>query len=135
MEKIIWSEKFSVGNAKFDQQHRAIIDLINQLIELQEKPFDKTAVREINSDLVKYGMEHLMDEENLLQEHDYPDFIKHKHEHMLYVKKTTKFLKNTIDLNEETLSQIVEFLADWWTHHILDEDMKYKPFFEKPGIR
>jgi len=134
MEKIIWSEKFSVGHSKFDQQHQAIIDLINQLIELQKAPFDKEAVRSINSDLVKYGMEHLKDEELLLQENDYPEFLKHKHEHLLYVKKTTKYLKNTIDLDEETLSQIIGFLADWWTHHILEEDMKYKPFFENKGI-
>jgi len=133
MEKIIWSEKYSVGHEHFDEQHQAIIDLINQLIELQGKPFDKAAVREINSDLVKYGMEHLRDEETLLQENNYPEFLKHKSEHILYVKKTTKYLKNTIDINEETLSQIIEFLADWWTHHILEEDMKYKPFLENIG--
>ena len=135
MEKIIWSEKFSVGIPKLDEQHQAIIDLINQLIELQKAPFDKMAVRSINSDLVKYGMEHLKDEEELLQEYGYPEFLKHKHEHFLYIKKTTKYLKNTMDINEQTLSQIIDFLTDWWTHHILEEDMKYKPFFENKGVR
>ena len=134
MEKITWSEKFSVGNDKLDGQHQVIINLINKLSELQGLSFDKNEVRSIISDLVKYGLEHLQYEEDLLNQHDYPDFLKHKHEHILYIKKATKYMKNTSAIDEETLDQIIIFLNDWWTHHILEEDMKYKSFLGKLNL-
>jgi hemerythrin len=28
---------------------------------------------------------------------------------------------------------LIDYLSEWWIHHILDEDMKYKPFFAKKG--
>jgi hemerythrin len=128
MNKILWSDKFSVGNAKLDAQHQVIIDLINKLVDLQAQPFDKVSVRAIYSDLVKYGMEHLKYEEDLLNDHDYQDIVKHKHEHYLYVKQVTKSLKDTVNTNEESLGEMIVFLSDWWTEHILEEDMKYKSF-------
>ncbi|KHF24802.1 hypothetical protein JV46_03280 [Solemya velum gill symbiont] len=29
---------------------------------------------------------------------------------------------------------VLEFLIDWWTNHILVEDMKYKDFFRDKGV-
>ncbi len=128
MNKLVWSADMSVGHDELDRQHQVIINLINQLIDIQNSSFDKEALRDVSSELVKYSMEHLKYEEDLLQANAYPEFNKHKLEHFSYVQKTTKNLKNALNLDESCLNEMVEFLSDWWTRHILEEDMKYKDF-------
>ena len=135
MEALVWSDKFSVGVAALDEQHKQVIDLINKLIALHSTELNVDEIRSIFSDLVKYGLDHLQFEEKLLQEHDYPDYVKHKHEHFLYIKKATKQMKNVTNIDEQTLFETTEFLLDWWTHHILEEDMKYRSFLEERGIK
>jgi len=134
MEKIVWTEDYSVGVTRFDEQHQQIIDLINKLIELVELPFDKQAYHSIMSDLVTYGFEHLKYEEDMLQQHGYPSFNQHKHEHILYIQKVKKAVKNKISIDERHLIDMSRFLNDWWIEHILEEDMKYRSFFANKGI-
>jgi len=124
MEKIIWTDKFSVGHDKLDTQHQVIIDLINKLID-QKENFERDAVRAIISDLVKYGLDHLKYEENLLQDKAFDDLVKHRHEHFLYVQQATRYMKDTDKVDLKRLEEITEFLQRWWTLHILEEDMKY----------
>ncbi|KHF25181.1 hypothetical protein JV46_05680 [Solemya velum gill symbiont] len=45
------------------------------------------------------------------------------------------FSKDVVSGNKYKLSPLIlEFLVDWWTNHILEEDMKFKPFFQEKGI-
>ena len=135
MSKITWNESFSVGVNILDEQHHKIIDLINRFIEQETQAFDREILESILSELIEYGFEHLKLEEAMLEEHDYPDFQKHKHEHLLYVQKVTNSAKRKKSLNEDEFIELGEFLNQWWSDHILEEDMKYRPFFESKNIK
>lgn len=134
MSKITWNESFSVGVNVLDEQHHKIIDLINRFIDQESQPFDREVLESILSELIEYGFEHLKLEEDMLEEHDYPDFQKHKHEHLLYVQRVTRSAKRKKSLSEEEFIELGDFLNQWWTDHILEEDMKYRPFFESKNI-
>lgn len=134
MSKITWNESFSVGVNVLDEQHHKIIDLINRFVEQEDEAFDREILETVLSELIEYGFEHLKLEEAMLEENDYPDFQKHKHEHLLYVQKITQSAKRKKSLSEEEFIELGEFLNQWWTDHILEEDMKYRPFFESKNI-
>lgn len=36
---------------------------------------------------------------------------------------------------DSVLAELLEFLRDWWIHHILEEDMQYRSFFVERGVK
>ena len=135
METIQWSEEFSVGVEKLDQQHQQIIEMLNRLISTPEaRDANSETISDILTAMTRYSLEHFKTEENLMREHGYPGLEEHRQEHIAYRKKAIDFSTAT-SLGVESVPQIlVAYLSEWWTHHILDEDMKYKPCFaEKEG--
>ena len=134
MTKITWNDSFSVGIDSLDQQHQKIIELINQFVDQEDQPFDRDHLGSVLSDLIEYGFEHLRLEEDLLEEHGYPDFQKHKHEHLLYVQKVTQTAKRKTSLSQQEFIELGHFLNEWWTEHILEEDMRYRPFFMDKAV-
>ena len=133
LQKIVWTDKFSVGNKKLDDQHFKIVSFINELIDMPEIT-NQTVALECIAKMLAYSKEHLEYEEKLLNENDYPDAAVHSVVHQFYVKKVENFLKMTFSDNDNFKSEVLRFLKDWWTDHILEEDMKYRPFLEEKGL-
>ena len=126
MKKIIWDESFSVGVPILDAQHIEIIRLINKLIEAKYLETNSETISETLTSMTNYAILHFKTEEDFMIENKYPDFVAHKKEHTLYRKKTLSFCLDTM-VNKHTVPQeILTFLKDWWVHHILESDMKYK---------
>ncbi len=127
LEKIIWSDDFSVGHEKLDQQHFKIVSFINELIDRPEIKTQSEALDCIRQ-MLAYSVEHLEYEEKLLSENNYPDSVSHSVVHQFYVKKVENFLKMSFLNNNDFKFEVLDFLKEWWTYHILEEDMKYRPF-------
>lgn len=110
--------------------------MLNRLISTPEaKDTHSETISDILTAMTRYSLEHFKTEENLMREHGYPALEEHRQEHIAYRKKAIDFSTATT-LGVESVPQIlVTYLLDWWTHHILEEDMKYKPFFTKKGVR
>ncbi|MES9844035.1 MAG: bacteriohemerythrin [Candidatus Sedimenticola sp. PURPLELP] len=134
MKKIIWKDEFSVGVEELDRQHQQIIDVINTLID---KPRFLLRFQNVSSALVEltnYVSEHFLLEERLLQENGYPDLLEHSKKHTAYSKKITDLCMGSLHDKSEVPSELLGFLTDWWTNHILHEDMQYKAFFQEKGV-
>lgn len=135
MKKIVWNDEFSVGVEALDRQHQKIIGIINSMIE---KPRFLLRFHNTSSalmELTNYVSEHFLLEERLLQENGYPDLIEHSEKHTAYSKKITDFSKKSLHGKNEVPYELLVFLNDWWTNHILHEDMQYKAFFKEKGVR
>jgi len=135
MEAIRWSEKFSVGVKELDEQHRQIIEMLNRLISTPEaRDANSETVSEILTAMTRYSLEHFKTEEGLMKAHGYPNLEEHRQEHIAYRRKAIDF-STAATIGVESVPQIlIDYLSEWWMHHILDEDMKYKPFFAKKGV-
>ncbi|MET0013240.1 MAG: bacteriohemerythrin [Sedimenticola sp.] len=135
MKKIIWKEEFSVGVEELDRQHQQIIGIINSLID---KPRIFLRFQNVSSalmELTNYVSEHFLLEERLLQENGYPDLLNHSKKHTAYSKKIADFCMEELQGKSEVPSELLNFLTDWWTNHILHEDMQYKDFFNDKGVK
>lgn len=128
MQKISWSDKFSVGFESIDNQHAKIIQLINTLIEHQNDSMDSKIMVDTIAELLKYSSQHLEYEEKLLKSLEYPEYTQHKEFHVEYVEVIAGYSIEAITTKNMSPTVFMEFLKHWWTEHILKEDMKFKPF-------
>jgi len=128
--KITWSDDYSVGDKKIDQQHKKIISFINTLVEHSEERISSEIIVDTLDELMKYASEHLEYEEKRLTELKYPELNEHIKHHQHYLETITEFNISASNNDTKSLNKLIRFLTQWWSEHILHEDMKYKPLVQ-----
>ncbi len=121
MEKIVWKERFSVGVPALDEQHKRLIDLINNLRDSDRKGIALETV----TGMIEYASVHFKAEEALLRQAGYSELPTQQREHKAFIDQAEAVSKK--DLNDpRTATELVRYLHAWLLHHILEEDMKFK---------
>ena len=134
MEQITWTEDFSVGVVRLDEQHKRLIQMINRLIAKPQTTTKSEMVSDLLSDMTNYAQKHFAAEEELMRQYNYPHLKEHVAQHRAFQKKTVDFCSATmlnIGIVPETM---LHYLSDWLVEHILKIDMAYKPFFREQRI-
>lgn len=134
MEKIIWSESFSVGVIEIDYQHQRIIRLVNKLIEMEGATVDSETISDTLTKMTQYSKDHFEIEEKYMLEYGYPNYSEHKEHHKEFRKKTVAFCIDVMSYKTAIPIEVLTYLKEWWTNHILNTDMEYKSFFNKKGL-
>ncbi len=132
MERIVWEDKkYSVGQEELDNQHKKIFELINQLSAQGQVDVDSELVSTVLEELLHYSEEHLRYEEEVLMQCSYEDFDAHRQQHWQYLEKISNLSVAAMAHENKVPDEIIMFLREWWTGHILSEDMKYRSALEK----
>ncbi len=120
---IEWTKDLNTGIDVIDEQHRRIVDYINQL--------DRAIIHNNNhlvgfvlAELFDYCYSHLAFEESLMLQAGYPHLKPHKATHDMFVKRLEKF-QGKFDAGENIAIQLHEMLSAWFIHHIKQMDMAY----------
>lgn len=134
-DPIQWSGRFSVGINELDMQHQRLISLINRLILVSEthcvhSEVNKSALDEMTA----YAQVHFKAEERLMEAYDFPLMKEHKRSHLDFQVKTMELYEGKGQSAEQIADDIRNYLGNWLTHHILQEDMAYKDFFKEKGL-
>ena len=67
--------------------------------------------------------------------YNYGDLENQHFQHVFFIKKLEKIGRKDIDGQQnETAQEIVMFVGDWITSHILKSDMKYREFLNQKGV-
>ena len=66
---------------------------------------------------------------------DYPYYSAHKQQHDEFMEKTIQFCEDTIIRKENIPAEVLSFLMDWLTNHILKSDTQYKPHLNSRGFK
>lgn len=135
MEKIIWSEKFSVGVKAIDEQHKKLVGMLNKLIENEGIEVDSEILSEVLSEMTEYVGYHFKSEEEYMLEYDYPGYQQQKDQHRGFMKKVVDFCMDTSKHKNGVPKDVLLFLKNWVENHILVADMKYKDFFNERGLK
>jgi hemerythrin-like metal-binding protein len=120
-----WKESYSVGNEQIDAQHRQILDFINEMYAAIQLDSAQTVVRPLLDRLVDYTVRHFRYEEGLMQAYGYPDLARHAELHDKMRQRTIALRDNA---NLLTGKDLLNFLREWWSCHIQDEDQRYAPY-------
>ena len=131
---IVWTDEYSVGISGIDNQHKKIIQLINMLSVEEGHEKQQEALHGALHELSDYVKVHLEYEEQLLERFEYPALVDHKKLHEGFLETISDLMYKVVINEEGSYKKLIDFLQEWWDHHILMEDMKYSEFFLSKGV-
>lgn len=130
-----WSDKLSVGIQEIDEQHKVLVDLLNQLHQAILHHHGAEASGRIMDKLCEYTKIHFTVEESILRILDYPDYAEHKKHHEQLLAQVQE-LRTKMESGDHSISfQLLHFLKKWLTIHILEEDNAYTEHLIKCGAK
>ncbi len=133
-----WKQEYSVNIAEIDKQHIRLFEIgaaINDLARAKDG-FDRyDDIMDVLHELREYTEFHFRYEEDMLEKYGYERFEAQKFEHHFVIRKIRKFEDANIeDQQKETILNLVSFVSDWISSHILKEDMMYKNYINSKGV-
>jgi hemerythrin len=135
MALIEWKESLSVSIPKYDNQHKKLIALINQLHEAMSAGKGKDVLGKVFAELLDYTKTHFADEEAEFKKHAYPEYPLHKSEHDRLTNEVKKYYEEFMAGKGSLSIEIQAFLRDWLQKHIMGTDKKYVPFMTSKGVK
>jgi hemerythrin len=131
-----WTQKYSIGIPVFDDEHKKLIAIINDLHDGIAAGSEKEAMRRAISGLIEYTVLHFQHEEMYFEDWVYPEAGQHAAEHAELKRKVLAY-RDRIDREEssELAVEMLRFLSGWLEQHILVEDKKFGAFLFGKGLR
>ncbi len=131
MASMEWTPEMSVGLAELDDDHKMLVRVINQLAN---NAGQAGALRQCIFALMRYAEFHFAREEHVLQTCGFQELPEHKVEHEDFTAQIQALAKRFEEDPEaaapEINEQLLDYLKNWLTHHILIVDMAYRPLVE-----
>ncbi|MEA3300440.1 MAG: bacteriohemerythrin [Pseudomonadota bacterium] len=123
MSYLKWSSDLETGIEVIDNQHRRIVEYINELHDAIEH-HSREEVGIVLEELVEYTLSHFAFEEDLQEQSGYPFFHAHKKVHDLFKRKIGDF-QQRFELGEEVARPLITLLRTWLVNHIKRDDADY----------
>jgi len=124
MDLILWLDSYSVGNEKIDEQHKALVKLINELFRSISAKDKDIQTQKIFLELYNYTINHFTNEERIMRENGYSKYEDHRIEHKVFTQKITDFKHDYQKGNTKITIELLNFLKDWLIKHIIGTDKK-----------
>ena len=129
-----WKNEYDVAVKLFNDDHKELFGFLKQLHQGLVAGFGISDMSFILDGLVNYTVNHFKREERLMLKHNYPEYEIHKKEHDDLLNQVGEFVTD-FKVGKKAFSlELLSFLDNWVTDHILGSDMKYKPFFKNIAI-
>ena len=117
-----WSNQLATEHPLIDEQHQAMIAMINHLHICITEPMQRPEFSARLELLCNYAMEHFATEEQLMQQQNYPHLARHQAQHALLTQQAyalnQRFLGGDLPLD----STVSESPREWFMDHIQGED-------------
>lgn len=130
MTFITWEPRYDIGVEFVDRQHKKLVDIINRLHDSVESGASQRVLDHIFADLEVYTETHFKDEERYLSESQYPDLERHKGAHVQFIDRIHQ-MRERFMANDMVANQMLLYLKNWLTLHILGTDRQYASYFER----
>ena len=135
MEKLIeWTNELSVGLDEIDEQHKILVNLLNELHKAITEKKGSAACGHILDELIQYTIVHFAVEESLMRIFDYPYYEEHKGHHKELTDQVLELQRKFRSGQAVITFELMGFLRKWLTVHIMKEDKLYGPFFLERGV-
>lgn len=134
MPLIRWSSRLSVGITQFDNEHKKMVEMINDLHQALKTGRGSASIGTILDGLIGYTSTHFASEEILMQKHAVPGLEKHKAEHSALTNQVLEFQKEYYN-GKAVPQSLMLFIKGWLMKHILDEDREYGPYLNSTGVK
>ena len=129
-----WNRELEINIPEIDRQHQKLVALINELDAAMQDGRGKAVIGAVLDKLVDYTVYHFGAEEHLMDEHHYPGSVRHKTQHVEFVKKLIDFRSAYADGSLGLSISVMAFLCDWLAEHIMGTDRQYVPHLTAKGV-
>lgn len=132
---IAWREAMSVGDPIIDEDHRHLVDLINNFETAVSGTINHKRIARVLLGLVEYTGEHFAREEEIQLKVRYPYHDSHRRSHRDVLKKLSEIVvvyTTTSDgpKRDQMVIGLGDFLKEWLVDHIIQSDLRMKPFIQ-----
>lgn len=121
MPLIEWDEKFSVGVAAVDHEHRELIALVNEAHERLVRP---GAAEDLLGEIHARIAAHFALEERLMQEQRYDGYAEHKADHERLLDEIRDIMDDYADNRVYDEQRFARRLAEWFSVHFQTHDAR-----------
>ena len=135
MSIVNWNDAYSVDIQEIDEQHKRLIDIMNELYAALASTSSRSHIGAILDKLMEYTKVHFAVEETLMRIFDYEGYHEHKAIHDHIVTRVVDFQRKFREGDDKVGMELLMFLKEWLFHHINDQDKKYVSTLHKAGVK
>jgi methyl-accepting chemotaxis protein/hemerythrin len=130
-----WDASFATGIARYDNAHKVLFKMVNDLHDAMQQKRSKEAIGQILNGLAEYTVSHFADEERAFAQSHYPEEAQHRLLHKKLVDQVVELQGKFFSGQALLTQEVITFLQDWLINHIKGADKKYAPHLSKNGIQ
>jgi hemerythrin len=136
-ELVTWSSTFSVGIKLIDDQHKGLLDLVNDMFNhvcgsiAEEEAYSAAIIQKT----VNYIRVHFSTEEKIISHTNFPGYAEHKSAHDDFILTVVDYIKNFDTDKNFVLTEFTRFLKEWILTHIAIMDKQYFAYFKQIAIQ
>ena len=116
---IEWKDSYRTGNDRIDEQHEMLVEYANSVFEMNGLAGQQLAMMQLYAHL----RTHFSDEEALMRECKFPDYMSHRHLHHDMLARMNA-ISASIGRRQATDEEVHKFITKWVMVHIATEDVK-----------
>jgi hemerythrin len=131
-----WDKSLEVGNQLIDDQHRQLIEALNNFLRARTDKKSSSELRKSLDFLNDYTIKHFYEEERLQKKHEYPDYENHRKLHA-GLKKVVRELQIQLIMkgpSDALFDEVQTRVGDWLVAHIKSQDAKIGQYLKSKGI-
>lgn len=133
-----WKDRYNLNIPEIDKQHQRLFEIGARVYDLamSNDSYDHyDEILDLLKELLDYTEYHFKFEEELMSKHQYSGFDQQHDDHIFYVEKIKAISSRDIDSDQQKATlEIVDFLSEWISSHIMFSDRKYAMEFKEKGI-
>ena len=136
-ELVKWSQTFSVGIKLIDDQHKGLLNLVNDLFNHVggDEASERAYFQKVIQTAVNYVKVHFATEEKIMIATKFPGYLEHKKAHDTFVLTVVDNIRDFEAGKKFTLSGFTKFLKEWVLTHIAIMDKQYFAYFKHIATR
>jgi len=123
-----WDASFELGVTEFDEHHKYLVYLLNLTFDGVTFGASHDELGAVIDELIKYTTYHFAAEEQWMTIHKYPGQSEHRKEHEKFCTRVAEIQKDFHQGNMNLGLEVVQFLNNWLSDHILKTDAQYGRF-------
>lgn len=137
---MMWKEKYKIGIARIDEQHKELFDRVEKFLTALRKEGDwqekLPEIKETLSFMQNYVIVHFDAEEAYQKKIGYPDFQKH---HLIHKEFTDYVMQCAHSFEkegypEQSVQKFAGKLLAWLINHVVATDLKMSNYVKEEGV-
>lgn len=131
MSLIVWENSYSVNLPDIDEQHKKLIEIINQLYDAIKRGKGSEIINALLQDLLQYTEFHLNYEIQLMRKYEFEGVDEHEEIHNKLFKQVERLINQAKTDTFITSVDTLNFLMDWLMQHVCIHDKEFGEYINE----